>query len=825
MNINFRKISAVLTSGIMAFSGVGFAAAVNYPAPFVSSGVADVAVVYGVNAQNMDTVQAGNIQTNLQSKMSGSGSSSATSTGGESVMIDGGSTNRFNLMDNMTDFFTKIDDSELSTVLAKGEYTNDAHDTFDYQQEIVLGYGIQLKHFLDSDFNDDKPVIGFDLSSGQELFNYTLKFTPNDAQGGTSWASISNSYLPLLGKEYYVLSMTNTSATNHKITLLNAAVDGDISETESVTLTAGDKTYDVSIGLVTDGSVKLIINGETTDSLGATETQKLSDGSYVGIKEVNYVSKETGVSQVSFSIGSGKLVLENEKEVELNSDKLSDTKYDVEGSDETVSYNVYSYITTSGADLDSVKIQWTLDDDSWIAPGTEMVLPGFESVKIGMSSFLTDKSEKTTIKGDSNKLTVSTTLTDGDIELNILYLNSTSSGIEGLGKDSTHRLVTSNVTGGTSLASAINVTLNETLNNYFAITWVSGDDHESYVYKLSSVDEDDSNKTILESMISGGTDIAMDEVGDTETVGNVKFTLAFAHEKYPSKAYAIVSANAASSGSVYTNKIVTAEGLQLRLPVNNNAITTDGYINLTAVPETWTMNITEEDRNGNIATGPSVTFAMATDGTTGIEPGTVGGALSSATMYETEDDSNKYIGYVPSDLATFFSHDKPTSGLNELEITYHGGEAYGEIYVAETGVIVTPGTSGTSGSSATLGSLFVTDAEVSSVSSKNLIIVGGSCINSAAANVLGVSANTCGAAFTAATGVGSGQFLIKGVSGAYSTGKIALVVAGYEAADTANAATYLITQTVDTSKEYKGTSSSSAEMVVANAEEDAAAEE
>jgi len=95
------------------------------------------------------------------------------------------------------------------------------------------------------------------------------------------------------------------------------------------------------------------------------------------------------------------------------------------------------------------------------------------------------------------------------------------------------------------------------------------------------------------------------------------------------------------------------------------------------------------------------------------------------------------------------------------------------------------------------------------------VIVGGSCINSAAATALGVSPKTCGAAFTAATGVSSGQFLIKSVQDKFSTGKLALVVAGYTAADTGNAATYLTKKTVDTSKTYKGTSATEATLVVA----------
>ncbi len=74
----------------------------------------------------------------------------------------------------------------------------------------------------------------------------------------------------------------------------------------------------------------------------------------------------------------------------------------------------------------------------------------------------------------------------------------------------------------------------------------------------------------------------------------------------------------------------------------------------------------------------------------------------------------------------------------------------------------------------------------------------------------------CTADFTTATGIGSGQFLIQSFGNAYTSGKIALLVAGYSAADTQNAVTYLRTQTVDTTAgmKYKGTSSTSATLMV-----------
>jgi len=183
--------------------------------------------------------------------------------------------------------------------------------------------------------------------------------------------------------------------------------------------------------------------------------------------------------------------------------------------------------------------------------------------------------------------------------------------------------------------------------------------------------------------------------------------------------------------------------------------------------------------------------------------------------YEDGDGTKKHISAVYSALASALMWDK-SGDQYELTITYHGSESYGEVYVNAPGTTVTAGTT-TTGTATSLGDVLVKDSEVSSVSTKNLIVIGGSCINSAAAKVLGVATGTCGAAFTQATGVGSGEFLIKGVSGSYTAGKIALVVAGYEATNTVNAATYLRNQVVDTSKAYKGTLSTSATMVTTEA--------
>jgi hypothetical protein len=91
-----------------------------------------------------------------------------------------------------------------------------------------------------------------------------------------------------------------------------------------------------------------------------------------------------------------------------------------------------------------------------------------------------------------------------------------------------------------------------------------------------------------------------------------------------------------------------------------------------------------------------------------------------------------------------------------------------------------------------LGTLIVKDTEIDSVKDKDLIVVGGSCINKAAAKILGLAEGTCGADFTAATGIGNGQSLIKEYVSPYNSSKVAYVIAGYEAIDTTNAVNSIV---------------------------------
>jgi hypothetical protein len=154
-----------------------------------------------------------------------------------------------------------------------------------------------------------------------------------------------------------------------------------------------------------------------------------------------------------------------------------------------------------------------------------------------------------------------------------------------------------------------------------------------------------------------------------------------------------------------------------------------------------------------------------------------------------------------------------TQDNDKVEVFYPDNQMFADVLFTSAGAVVEAG-SVAGGTVKKLGSVSVSDAEVSSVSGKNLIVVGGSCVNSVAASLLGGA--LCGADFETKTTVGAGSFLIETFS--RDGGKVATLVAGYNADDTSNAAKYLTTKVVDTTvgKTYKGTSATTATLVTAS---------
>ena len=797
MKFNFRKISAIGASALLTGMTLGVAAAANYPAPFVVGGSADVAVVYGTGAgvSTLDLIQAGNIQSNLQASMGAAGTTttSGTVSGGDSVKLEKSST-KFQLGKGVSDIISTsiTDDSPgtgLSTLLADGVYVDDDNDEKDYTQKIDMA-NTTLLMFDDDDYKADSPTIGMKLSSAAHVLNYTLDFTDEP-----EWADLTSTNIEIMGKNYFILSYTNQTTIN----LLDSANTATVTEGETITVNVEGTSYEVSIQYISSTEVKLNVNGASTNSLAEAQTQKLSDGAYVGIKDIMHDSKTGTTSSVEFSIGTGKLVLKHATDVEINDASVS---------------NMKTYITStvgSGAStISKIAIEWKADDELFLAPDSEITMPGFEAVKLSFTGMIYPAEEVIVVKGASTTYVAldNFPLKDSTEDINILY--GDSSNFTGIGKDSTHLLRTAD-------ANIASIVFDKDTDEYFVASFNDGSNAESYLMRATDfgqVGTTTANRTDIQYKKDGVWTTIKDDakVSDVVTAGNVQLTVGAI------KKSAENTVNLTAGTNCEFNRLYSKEGLQVYLPWNDNTNLSSaaGAVSTAHNQTTFNLVMAEEDKNENIGDGEkNITAVLGWNSASTKEAYVSDVTGESVTFAEDEDNTKKWVSHMYSEVASALMWDK-SGDQYELTITYHGSESYGEVYLNAPATTVTAGTT-TTGTATSLGDVLVKDSEVSSVSTKNLIVIGGSCINSAAAKVLGVATETCGAAFTEATGIGSGEFLVKGVSGSYTAGKIALVVAGYEAADTVNAATYLRNQVVDTSKEYKGTSSTSATMVTTEA--------
>lgn len=832
--LNFRKISAIGASLLLTGMSLGVAAAAAYPAPFVEGTSSNVAVVYGSGAgvSILDGIQAGLIQSDLQELVGGSSGTSDIVSEGDSYKFEKTST-KFHLGDHYVNITSTLDEDELPSLLAEGKYVDDDNDEIDYTQKITMGALGQLMMFNDNDYAEDSPTVGFRIPSSQTILTYQIDFSDTLVV-----TDMPTTELPLMGRSYYVLSNTSTT-----LTLLDSAASSIVSSEDTVTLDVDGTAYEVTASIfdTANSKVKLTINGETTNLLAGTETQKLSDGAYVGVKEVIVQNFQGGVNQVEFSIGKGKLKLTK-----------GTSNTDVQINDQAVSGLTSNYTEVANV-ISQIKLIWAADNDLFVTEDSEVAMPGFETIKLSYGGLNYPAEELVSVRqgGDTYMTLDNFPLKSGEADIDFLYGNSTY--FTAIGKDASNKLITDSDNDG-------NITFDKDTDEYFIASWTDTSDAESYLMRATNFVLDGStNKFDLENYQDGSwvSKKSGAKATDSVTIGSVDLTIG--NVDRTGKAVHIWRTNSDTATSITSfNTLYSAEGLTVYLPylnttaidynTGNTTFTTAvqacdwaqveaadavgelGYggvvtynstasavavmasATTTCVPEatTFTLKMVEEDKSENKYSGDYFNLTIGWDSSTTAEA-EVSDIVQEEVTFVEIGDTDVWRSFMYSALATEFLWDKPSSGQKSVKIMYHGDEVAANVRISSSGAVITAGETGTDGGA--LGNVLYKDSEAANFADKNLIVVGGSCINSAAAALLGGS--YCGADFTANTGVGAGEFVIKGYETSSITSELALLVAGYDVADTVNAVTYLKNNAFDTSASYKGTSATSAELIVA----------
>ncbi len=773
----FHKAITVLGTLALVGSTMGTAVAASYSDTFGG----DSAVVVGSIAAGSDTIAAISIANDLG--ISAIGATATTTTGSTSVTAEDSykfekSSTKFNLGNSFTDLRSTINDEYLPSLLGDGTYTDDDNDEFDFTQKIVPA-DRNLTLFDDNDYMDDTPTVGFKYSSGDTVLTYTLAFSTKP-----TFDDLKTTNIPIMGNDYYVLS-NGTDVQNPILTFLDSAVDTVLSDGATNTLDVGGTAYAATIEYISTSSVKLNVNGEVTSSLSIGETYKLSDGSYIGVKDILYDAKESGISKVEFSIGQGKLILTDGNEVQLNEDTIS---------------GLTAHVTngTTGTTLVSIGLTWKADDDLFITEDSTITMPGFEVVSLSYGGSTYPAEEETHVDVSNNVFTLTDfPLDDGAASIDLYYINETSGNISGYGSAVDKQLLISDA------AASTGIVFNDSEHEYFIASWNDTTDSASYLMRATSfiVESTTVNKTTIQYYKDDSwTDAKVKaQPDDIVTLGDMELTVRNVNRLGK-------TVNITGNAGTSFNTLYSTEGLAVTLGVNAD-ITNLSSDNVSSM----SLIFAEQDKSDNLGNGDTFTATLGSAGTSPSKTASITAVTTSSGSLAYEiGNTDVYRQFAYSALATEALYDKSDSSAKSLTLIYHGSEVANDVYITSSDVVVTAGDT----IPGATGQKTFTDAEATAFADKDLIVIGGSCVNTVAAELLGSSTPVCGDAFTTATSVKAGQYMFESFA---RNGKVALLVAGYDAEDTTKAATHLINKVVDVTVGAKNVYTTANEAVVATA--------
>ncbi len=853
MKLNFKKIASVLASTVMLTSTIGFAAAANYPAPFSTSGGA---VVFGANGNYLDTVAAYAVAASV----TGTTTTSTVSTSGETTPLFTGSS-KINVNDTLAQVKSILTSSDLPTVLKKGIFSGNVEAT--YIQTIEFGSATNANSpritFEKQPTSSDDPAYGVKLGTTSTNYAYNETATFNKAVNFTHTDS-KNQEITLFGQKYTIGSGT----TSTDLVLFKSAtkLNFDSTGTTSAEATIDGKTY--TLELITASSTTATI--QVTNEAGVTGQNEITEGYSKKINgitiAVNTADSNNQKYTASVIAGADKVTLTNNAAITMGDEGTS-----LEGTHVTFDSGVTTNLTkltisvfAQDSDKDAIKQGQSFVDPIFGTFKTDftagMNIPDNETSLREDIVIRNSGDDKMTVKFTNNRENLAT----------IQYAKNWSSGIQLQGDDEGRNITVNE--GATIYKNEFVMVGNEdqgyllklsTLTNSSAAGG-SGDVVKftdafsaSSIFESTITSEGSGSVTIggkVYSVTYACTGTACDAGSVTlnypDSTGTIKviyptmqtskgakigfyepLTLAMASTgglKIPNgNGYTDITITYSHDGAVwnFTGTGQTTASINTTLGAASSGTLTVGQLtyNVTGSGTTNSSNIyltnpeggnilypavfLIEEKDDNAAYhGVIVTTELGQDSTDGIGVDEVRMTWGGDTQFNAITLAGNSNKYKDADLfGTIALTDATDSDQSWVSISYPDEQIFAQIYGAAEGAVISGG--GSSGGTGLL--VAVSDNEIDDVKDKNLIVIGGSCVNKAAAKILGSDIPLCGPDFTDKTQVGSTQYIIKTVASPYNADKIAVLVAGYEAADTQSAYKMLLegaNTDLDTSQVY-----------------------
>lgn len=779
----------------------------SYPSPFVKDGVFNGLMVVGDDAAPADIIGVTDIAMSLQYsstvketiKVSGD---TGVNLGGDSVKIQR-SGDVLEMNEKIGDVTETLDYSDAealkSFTVSNDKGTTDVNQYLRFKWDNPTTTTSPGRVIYTQD-DDDNVGDFLWFEDGDEAFQYEMEFVEgfeSDVDTDGSLSDLEDETLHILGEDFAVVN-AKISGTTLSLDLMGGAIHDTIEEGETKTYTLKGKEYEVTVLIISDwagangnAKVKLKVNGEVTKELTAGDTEILNDGTTLGIREVlpNEAGETAGGDILEFYLGAFKIHMEDstgasdtyDGTVDVNEESIEDGDLSIAftGNDttNTVRISKISYILTTDA---------VGGDEPYIAPGQGyrekldepegMLADAWDIRYEGLSDPGTSEI-KIKASGD-DKYRLSFTNTQGVDYSNLRLAYSNSSALY-YGDNKDAFIFDQNTTEYTIQK-----------NDYFVLSHNGNQDTGvTRVLRLDSVDT--ANQLIQMTDVGSGATIKSQYVGTWGScttpvtgdinVGGYTFDFSACNTSSSGKGQVVMLADLDDVGGLGGKAtIVTQGGAMIDLgseaglgvrptPTNNYFI-----MNLTTDADNF-------DEGSNLGDGEWFTVNVSRTSDNNVDLDVNNKGNSDLNLFTPNDNDNLNIGM--TNYGVLVKQINEDNNPDTLTIEYPLAQILPQVFVTFSKTVTVEGGAGTitveKPQRIEIGSA-VLASQVSDPTAVNIISVGGSCINSVTAEIMGLSYPACGAD----SGLAEGEGIVK----AYENGdNVALVVAGWEAEDTTRA--------------------------------------
>jgi len=819
-----KRIIALGTGAIMLGSSVFAAADLgNYPAPFVSNGKFSGVLIVGDKAAAEDVIGISDIISSLQFAATtkvAAGVAGTPTTTGDTYKIGG--TRKLALTEDLLNSpgapmtLRNVSVNSIGgtggelQALVSGTVTN-SKGSAPYNQYLYLlgestgGNSGYVKYTEDAHATTADFLY---LKSGHVLGRYVMEFTTalqtdvDDSAGSTSTTGtyltdFQNTDLKFFGKTYSIVTARRVSSVGSSVilTLMGGAAKDTLTEKQTKTYTVSGKDYEVTLSYVDTTSAQLTVNGQSTRKMNKGDTDKLADGTNVGISEILFQNFAGGIHSATFFLGAQKVELKDTDVTNVGSTnnlKVDDTTITadpviIEGTDDNSTFKI-NRITVNMTDDDTYYIPagGLLSQSPDLRKPASLFTQNWDIQYAGLRS---QPTEKIALQSSSDNQ-YNLVFADGDghsVTLPIARAGTSNAMVPG---DS-----------GKPFINVENVSMAR--DTYFIVTDVTQQrgQRRTYALQYKGADRVGADNHVLRFRNLGTGDTIEQSYSDAVPLAQLKIGGASYNiyngtgnaDSVNSNDFNILvdmdNSGAINGNNATTVNITTKYGAEIGLSNFTNSAQPGADV------PSLTLNVKTPDSARDGGALDTVDQVIPTDFAVNITAlsakvqhsmiANSGSGLNANSLNLRTPSGSSNVAYGYTAYGAFITRNTPSSNPATFSIDYPQAQRDALVYIVGKGATVTSSSNSNAagGQAVTVQRIEVGAAklasEVSNVNAQNAIVVGGPCANAAAATVMG-NPTDCAKGFT--PGEGMIQVFDTG------SGNVAMLVAGYSAVDTRNAA-------------------------------------